>query len=210
MKQMIKVIVVDDHPIIIKGYEVNFKECKRINLIGAATSAEKLFEMLDAGIVADVVLLDIEMPGGMNGNKALLQLKENYPDVQIIIVSTHFSNTLVIHSMRNGASSYLHKTEDCHLINEAIVSVYDNGFYHSERVSEILGDPDKSKDMLSDHEIELLLLICEGLRGKEIADKLDIKLGTVDFHKKKIFRKTGCKNSVQLGIYAKTHFLTSD
>lgn len=211
MSFLIKTILVDDHSLILKGFTSYFKEKDgRVQVIETMKSAEMLFEILRSESKPNIVLLDIEIKGGMSGVEALRALKKDYPEINVIMISSHFENSLVIGCIKAGAAAYLSKDNNFEVIEKAICEVADNGFYHCEKVSALLGDPVWNGKALSQKETEVLMLICQGLKCKEIKDALGVTEDTVDYHRKNIFRKTGCKNEAQLGIYAKSNCLLMD
>lgn len=207
MSNTIKVMAVDDHPLIIKGYELSFSFDRNIELIATAVSVEQMFQILKNGIEPHIILLDIKTRKGEYGSDALIHLKKEYPNIQAIIISSYFTDMLVVKCFKNGASAYLDKSEDFSGINEIVREVREKGFYHSEKVNLILKDSHLTENILTSKEIEILKLICTGKMSKEIAHVLDKKKETITFHKKNIFRKTGCMNDAQLGIYARAHCL---
>lgn len=161
----------------------------------------------------DIVLLDLEMPV-MDGMKALARLRQEYPEVKVIVLSTHNKEDLIAHAMDSGAAGYMLKSADTDEIEGAIRSVRESGYYYSDRVSHVMLHSVVRKqkvkptfrevDPLSERELEVLRAICQGLTNTEIAGKLFISPRTVDGHRNNMLLKTGAKNTAGLVVYAMT------
>ena len=161
----------------------------------------------------DIVLLDLEMPV-MNGLQTLGHIRKEYPNVKVIVLSTHNKEQYIAHAMDSGAAGYMLKSADTDEIESAIRSVQESGYYYSDRVSHVmlhaLVHKQKVKptfyevDPLSDRELEVLRAICQGLTNTEIAGKLFISPRTVEGHRNNMLLKTGAKNTAGLVVYAMT------
>ena len=158
----------------------------------------------------DIVLLDLSMPA-LNGTETTKLLREKYPNISIIILSTHFSNGTILNLIELGAASYLAKNTEPPLVEKVIRRVYEKGFYYTDKIQSILRSNFISKNkiysqmpdfQLTKREIEVLQLICEQFTNGEIAEKLFISQRTVEGHRNNLLSKLGCKNSIGLVVVA--------
>ena len=212
MPPTIKIIVVDDHPLVLKGFMSLLDDHPDIAIIGKAGNGKELLELLTvmSDTKPDIVILDIEMPV-MNGIDAMKHIQRDLPEIKVILMSFHTEATYVYDCMAQGAGAYITKGSDLELITQTIHHVYKNGYFYDQQVmSGLFGQARKKREnsetkKLSEREREILKLICEGYMNKEIAALLNIYIGTVDFHKKNISRKTGFKSKADLIFYAIKH-----
>jgi DNA-binding NarL/FixJ family response regulator len=208
----IKVIIADDHKLIRKGYASMIEKDRRISITGEAENGRELIEMLKADL-CDIVLLDLEMPV-MNGDEALSIILKRFPEVGVIVVSMHYSETLVANFLSRGAGAYLPKNTEPRSLLEAIVSVHSQGQYFSPEISKaMLMELKREKAFtglfdklaLTRREIEILKLLCEGKTNKEIGERVYITPRTVDFHRRNIYSKTKLSTTAELVLYAATN-----
>ena len=129
---MIKVLVVDHHPIVRKGIYSLFESSPEIQIVATVDNGRELFEYINKNPV-DVVISEIDLPG-LNGITALRTLKREYSDVKIIIFSSHPEEVYAVSTIRAGASGYLPKTVDTLTIKEAILKVHNGGIYISNNL----------------------------------------------------------------------------
>ncbi len=211
MHATIKVMIVDDHEIFRNGLKMVLGKLKYLEIAGEASDGNSFLEMLDE-TEADIVLMDIEMPG-MNGIEATEAVLKKKPDLKVIAL-TMFGDDEYIQSMLDaGAKGFLMKNINKENLDRAIQTVYNGGNYFSEELFEFFTrqltkekEKDKEKDeeklKLTRREKEILQLLCEGLTNKEIADALFISERTVLGHKTNLLTKTNTKNSLSLMAYA--------
>lgn len=203
-------MLADDHHLFRQTISRNLIEnCEAVEIIGEAPDGMKLLELMEVDI-PDVVLLDLEMPV-LDGHKTLAVIKERYPGVKTIILSTYYNEFYIAQMFLQGAAGYLSKScyfEDLVL---TIEKVYENGFYFNESISKeiihTLYEENRlqfliSEKILTDREIQVVRLICNGKMYKETADELNISLDTVKFHVKSIYKKTQINSIVDLVKYA--------
>lgn len=188
------------------------RDMSGVQVIFECGNGEELLTGLRDNVI-DIVLLDLEMPV-MNGLQALGHLRKEYPDVKVIVLSTHNKEAFIAQAMDSGAAGYMLKSADTDEIESAIRSVQESGYYYSDRVSHVMLHSVVTKqkvkpvflevDPLSDRELEVLRAICEGLTNTEIAGKLFISPRTVEGHRNNMLLKTGAKNTAGLVVYAMT------
>lgn len=203
-------MLADDHHLFRQVVARHLGEtCERIYIVGDAANGQMLLDMMENN-TPDIVLLDLEMPV-LDGHKTLLKIRERFPLVRTIILSTHYNEFYVAQLLILGASGYLSKTCLAEDLVRTIEMVHQHGFYFNERISKevlvsLLDDKKLeyliSDRILSDREVQVLKLICNGKIYKEVADQLHISLDTVKFHIKSIYKKTQINSIAGLVKYA--------
>lgn len=195
---MIKVFIIDDHQMIIEGIHSLLKDEGEIEWMGSARLPDDLMNFLKHA-QPDVLLMDVNLPQ-ISGLDLCKQVKEKYPAVNIIGLSTS-DQASVIRKMRdNGASGYLLKDASKQEIIRALKEVDKGREYVSFTVAEVLKKktPDGQLAVLTKREKEVLELIAEGLTNQEIAAKLFLNTGTIDSHRKNMLTKFKAKNTAAL------------
>ncbi|MGB3548901.1 MAG: response regulator transcription factor [Saprospiraceae bacterium] len=211
----IKIALVDDQILFLKGLRLILSNFPRFKVVLEAGNGQELLNRLPDTAV-DIILLDVEMPL-LDGTQTLEQLTTHHPGISVIMLTMHDNDRLISQLMEAGAAGFLLKDEDPAIVREAIEHVYDKGLYFRDYVSKALlrNNRKKTKALqrppasravnFSEREIEVLLLICQELTSKEIAERLFISVRTVDGHRRKLQEKTGSRNSVGLVRYAMRH-----
>jgi DNA-binding NarL/FixJ family response regulator len=176
-------------------------------VIGEASNGKQFLELLEKGI-PDLVLLDINMPV-MDGIEAATIAQKQYPELKIITLSMYGEEDYYYKMVNAGVKGFVLKNSDIKEVKTALDVVYDGGsFFSSELLQNLvnsLKSTSKSKEShaeLSEREMEILILICQGLSNQEIGDKLFISKRTVDKHRANILEKSESKNTAQLVVYA--------
>jgi DNA-binding NarL/FixJ family response regulator len=197
----VKVFIVDDHYMVIEGIRALLLDQKDIVLMGHASNADSCLSFIQ-NAAPDVILMDISMPG-KNGIDLCKEVRERYPSVFVIGLSTFNQFTYVDDMLRNGASGYLLKNATKQEITEAIHTVAKGKIYMSDEAANTLknASPQESP-VLTRRENEILRLIAEGLANPQIAEKLFLSISTVDTHRKSLMRKLNIKNTALLVRYA--------
>ncbi|MGJ8592014.1 MAG: response regulator [Aquaticitalea sp.] len=209
---MIKVLVVDSHPIIRTGLKLLFENNPDIDVIGSIGSGIEIFEFIRRHKV-DVIVSEIDLPE-LNGLTALRAIKKDNNQIKVIMFSYQPEEIYAISTIKAGASAYVHKSATIDTIKEAIDKVHNGGIYLSEAMSKHLNFDDtknkKSKmfKKLSTREVEVLKLLSSGKKNKEIAQELDINEKTVSTYKARLFKKLNVTNLVDLIHQAKHNEFT--
>jgi DNA-binding NarL/FixJ family response regulator len=204
---MIRVFIVDDHPLVQEGMRSLLSHEKDIELCGyAMTAASCLGFFLNN--TADVLLMDIELPD-MNGIELCKEIKTKYPGVMVLGLSTFNQGSYVTRMMENGASGYVVKNADKKELLEAIHEVNKGKTYLSFEAGLALRKKTLSPQVpvITRREKEILTLIAEGLTNPEIAEKLFVSSSTVDSHRKNLLAKLDVKNTAALVKFAMDHSL---
>jgi len=204
---MIRLLVVDHHPIIRKGLELLFITSNNIQVVGSVDDGEAIFEFLRHHQV-DIILSEIDLPK-LNGITALRRLKVEHPNVKVIMFSTQPEEVYAISVIKAGALGYVCKTANIITLNEAIVKVAEGGIYLSNDLAQryVLGDKTGSRGSfykkLSTREVEVLKLLSIGKKNKDIAQELAINEKTVSTYKSRLMKKLNVTNLVDLINQAK-------
>ena len=195
---MITVFIIDDHQMIIEGIHSLLQHEKDIEWMGSARLPDELLNLLKTR-QPDVLLMDINLPQ-KSGLDLCLEVKEKYPGVQIIGLSTSFQASVIRKMKENGASGYLLKDASRKEIVTALREVNQGREYVSFSVAEVLKQkaPTEGLPVLTKREKEVLELIAEGWTNQEIADKLFLNCTTVDSHRKNMLTKFNAKNTAAL------------
>lgn len=199
---MIKILIVDGHPVIRKGLTLLLKNNPDFNVIGSVSSGIEIFEFIRRYPV-DVMISEIDLPE-LNGITALRAIKKEHHNLKVVMFSHHPEEIYAISVLKAGASAYVSKSENLDILEKAIKKVYEGGIYVSEAISKHLKFDETKKTIsrlykkLSIREIEVLRLLSSGKKNKEIARELDINEKTVSTYKTRLYKKLNVKNLVDL------------
>ncbi len=197
---MISVFIVDDHPVVIEGIHSLLQNEKDIAWMGHAMNAPSCLGFF-VNNTADVVLMDISMPG-MDGVELCAVMKEKYPGIMILGLSTFNQGLYIKKMVENGASGYILKNSSKEELIQAIHAVHEGHIYFSGEVGIALQEYQKSSmkelPVLTPREKEVLELIAEGYTNPQIAEKIFLSPFTVDSHRKNLLAKLAVKNTASL------------
>ena len=195
---MIKVFIIDDHQVIIEGIRSLLEDEEGIEWMGSTKLPDELMAILSRK-VPDVLLMDINLPQ-KSGLELCKEVKEKYPSVNIIGLSTSDQASIIRKMIENGASGYLLKDASKQEIITALHTVNAGKDYTSFSVAEVLKNkmPDSALPLLTKREKEILELIAEGLTNQEIANQLYLNVTTIDSHRKNMLTKFNVKNTAAL------------
>lgn len=203
------IAILDDHELIRVGLRSTLASTPHTVTIEAA-NADTLFKQLRDGTPCDLVLLDILLPV-TNGIEVAQQLRAEYPDIKIIVVSMEAKEYTIIQLMQNGIDGFISKNGPLEEVNAAVSSVEEGVPYYGRDLAILVRDiadaklDKKSSALLTKRELEIIEACCSGLLGKEIADKFHISLRAVNSHKTNIFNKLGLSSSVEMVRFAIEH-----
>jgi len=200
---MIKVFIVEDHMVVVEGIRSLLENERDLEVIGYAETGASCIQFFQTN-TADVILMDISLPD-MSGINLCKMIRENYPGIMVLALSTFNQGTYVSKMMESGAGGYLLKNAGRHEIIQALHDVVKGKTYLSFEAgqalkSALLSGP--QQPLLTKREKEILLLITEGLTNIQIGEKLFISIDTVESHRKNLYSKLGVKNTAMLMRYA--------
>lgn len=192
-----KVFIVDDHYMVIEGIRSLLQHEKNIDWIGHASNAASCMAFLNQQL-PDVILMDINLPD-KSGIDLCKEVREKYPSVFIVGLSTFNQQSFIQKMLHNGASGYVLKNATQEELLEAIETVAKGKTYLSDEAATSLRKNNSSETpVLTRREKEVLELIAEGLTNSEIAAKLFISVTTVDTHRKNLLAKFDARNIAAL------------
>ncbi len=195
---LLKVMVVDDHPVVRDGLMLMLSVSPGLVCIGQAENGEEAVRLC-AELTPDVILMDLMMPV-MDGIEATRIIRRKYPGVQVVALTTFDDKELVQQALRAGAISYMLKNSSMETIIDTIRNAFIGRSTLSQAAIQSLIDEEASElseQELSLREKEVLLLMADGLKNAAIADKLCISEATVRFHVSNILRKLRAANRAQ-------------
>lgn len=220
----LRIVLVDDHELFRLGIRTTLDQSKDIKLhvLYEAGSGAMFFALLEKETLPDIILLDIMLPD-ISGVEIARRLKNDYPSVEIIILSSEVSEELITELLDIGVDGYMSKLGGQDDLLRAIRTVYQGNPYYGHSVSKMMYDiylkqryiQEKPKtrffqkkeketpsDRLSDKEIMILNLLGDGMSVKEMADKMNVSPRTIDTYKSAILNKLGFKHTIDLIKYA--------
>ncbi|MBY6054985.1 response regulator transcription factor [Leisingera daeponensis] len=204
MADPVKVLIVDDHPMVAEGIQSILESYDDIEVVGSLTDGRDAVNRM-AALQPDVVLMDLNMPklGGLSATEIIL---EEHPGTRILILSMHDSAEYISTALSHGAMGYVLKDVPTEEIKQAIDAVMKGKTYLCTGAAGSLkpkaGD---TREALTGREQTILLELAQGKSNKEVAQTLDISVRTVETHRKNIKRKLGISSTAGLTRYALEH-----
>lgn len=215
---MINAILADDHSIVSDAITKLLENLEWLKIIKQCSSGSEVIEFTKANKEIDVLITDLNMPE-MSGLELITHLKMTNPNIKTIVLSMHDDVKRITACLNEGASGYLLKNADTEELVFAIKRIYDGHTYISAELVEkifkmTLNDTSANSlflqsDDFSSRELEILLLIADGLTNIDIAEKLFLSKRTVEGHRQSLLQKTNSTNTATLIRYAaKAQLLT--
>ncbi|MBC7235821.1 MAG: response regulator transcription factor [Chloroflexi bacterium] len=207
---VIRVLLAEDHTIVRKGLCALLSEERHIQVVGEAETGRQALEKTQE-LRPDIVVMDISMPD-MNGAEATRQIKRQFPEIKILVLSMYTNEEYVLRLLRAGASGYVVKQAAPEELLLAIEAIYRGQAFLSPSISrgviekflqatEEALPPDKFNE-LTPREREVLQLIAEGCTNQEIANRLHISIRTVETHRANLMKKLDIHTTAELTQYA--------
>ena len=204
----LKIAIVDDELLFIQGMKLILEQNESLEVTNTAKSGIELLGQWKSGeFEADIILLDLSMPE-MDGIDTLMKLNEMNISVQVIILTSHYNDAMIIRLLDEGVAGFLAKNEDPQEVIKTIIKVGEKGFHINDHILQLIRNrrliakKNKLSEHLSAREIEILRLICEEHTNKEIAQKLFLSTRTIEGHRNRMLLKTQSKNTAGLVLYA--------
>lgn len=210
MSAQIRVMLVDDHAVVRKGYRTLIEEHGNIQVVCEAADGDSAYQLYKAKN-PDVVIMDITMPG-RGGIDAIRQIRQWDPAARILVFSMHANAAYALQAFRSGAKGYITKSSDPELLVAAIESVARNKTALCPEISDALATSRLQSDtdafeQLSPREFEILRLILESKSTEEIAETLHLAPKTVGNYHYAIRSKLGVSSDIDLVYFCMRHGL---
>ena len=209
----IRVMLVDDHDLIRYGLRRLMEDQSGIEVVAEANSGEKALE-LARSTKMDVILMDINMPG-IGGFEATSRLSKTHPEIKIIVLTAHSEGPLPKRLLEAGAVGFLTKGCDVKEMIDAIQKVRAGQRYIAPTIAQqlalsMLPGEESLLDALSQRELQVLIMISQGMRTNAISDKLSLSPKTVSTYRKRLHEKLDVSNDVEMMRLAIKHGILDD
>ncbi len=210
---MIRVVIADDHQLVREGVKKVLSVDPDITLVGEAADLASTLTVLET-VEADLLLLDLTL-SPIHELDALRTVVERFPDIRVIVLSSHNEERFGIPVLKLGAAGYIPKSLTVDVVLKAIHKVHGGGRYLSESLADILAHevssarPRYAYNPLTDRELQVTRLLATGYPVKQVAAKLDISVSSVNTYRSRIFGKLELRNNAELIRYAIQHGLVT-
>lgn len=204
-----KILIVDDHPILRKGLSMVINQEPDLVVAGEAEDASAALEMIDS-IMPDVVIVDLSLPG-VDGIELIKTMKLRYKDLPALVVSMHDESLFAERALRAGARGYIMKQEAVENVLIALRKVLHGEIFVSDKITTkmletLISSDAKSMsspmDLLSNRELTVFRLIGQGFKTRQIADKLHLSVKTIESYRSHIKEKLKLDTGTELMKYA--------
>lgn len=205
----IRIILADNHTIMLEGLNALIKKQSDITVIGMAECGHEAVKLVQE-LLPDVIIMSLSIPY-LNGVEATYQITSNFKDTKVIILSMHEDKYYVIKALKAGALGYLHKSCSFDEVIRAVQTVVNNKFYLSSNIAAkvfrhyvhaLRNGGSLIPSPLTDRECEVLQMITEGNSTNEIATNLSLSVKTIETHRKNIMDKLDIHSIAELTKYA--------
>jgi two-component system nitrate/nitrite response regulator NarL len=201
---IIKILVIDDHPLVIDGIKTMLKDESYLHIEAAAKTAKDALAYLASGVAVDVILLDINLPD-IDGLRLCEMIREKNKTVKILGLTYVNEAGIITQLIKKGANGYLLKNMERDELIEAINKVMDGMIYLSKAANDkilqqlqALDIPHNNIPALTRREKEILQLLSKGMTSQEIANRLFLSNYTIDTHRKNMLQKFNVHNTQSL------------
>src|SRR6267142_2352376 len=200
-RKIIRAFVADRHPLVRSGVRSELNKVAGVVVVGEAGDGKSAIE-LARSLEPDVIFMGITLPV-LSGLEATARITRDLPASRVVIYSRHDDEDYVWTALKKGASGYLLKRAALEELTQAMQHVADGEMYLSREIAKelfkkfcsgTLPQSESSLDQLTDRQCEILQLIAEGYNTKEIADILDVRPKTVDFHRAKLMKRLNIRD----------------
>lgn len=206
----IRVLIIDDHSVVIDGVRSILAGENDMELVASASTADEALRVLNDGTI-DLAIVDITLKGNISGIDLTKAIRDRFPATKVLVMSMHDDLVYGERAIKAGAGGYIMKeVASLHLVT-AIRTIMDGELYVSEKLQKRImnkllkgtGAPGAiSIDVLSDREFEVFQLIGNGFSTREIAEKINVSTNTVESHRNRIKTKLNLASSAELSRHA--------
>ena len=203
---MLKILLADDHAVVRHGVKQILADAFAQATFGEAKNAHELLDLI-GNEHWDILVLDLSMPGG-NGLEALKQIKNDHPQLPVMVLSMFPEDQYAVRTIRAGAAGYLNKESAPEELVQAIRKILHGGQYISASVADELvmyarnDDDQPLHKCLSDREYQVLCLIASGKEVKEISSELGLSAKTISTYRARVLQKMNMNTNAELTHYA--------
>jgi DNA-binding NarL/FixJ family response regulator len=217
MTATIRIVLADDHPILLSGLRHLIQAENDLEIVGEASNGATAFALVRAQS-PDIAVVDISMPA-LNGIVLSRKLAAECPTSRVLVLSVHEDRAYVTQARLAGARGYVLKRSAAENLISAIRVIRDGGFFLDPAIAEAPGAatararvpmPTRSGSQISDREAEVVRLVALGFTNKEIASRLDVGVKTVETHKARAAEKLGLRTRADIVRYASTQGWLAD
>lgn len=209
MKNKIKIIIADDHRILLDSLKSLVADTEDIDVVEVANNGGYAYKLVEENPDIDVAVVDISMPN-MDGIEVTRKIKETHPQVKVLVLTGHTEVDKMQQVIEAGAAGYILKSKGGNELVTAIRAIHQGNDYFGKTVTDALIEKERKKRLadsiekveFTPREIDVLRLIGKGLSSKEIAKELGRAPTTIETHRRHLLEKSGVKNSKELILYA--------
>ncbi len=204
---MIKVVIADNHPVVRLGIRNVLSTASDFEIIADVGTTDELFQSLKK-VTPDVIILELDIPE-INGIATIRKIKQEFPDIKVLIYSGQSEDVYALSSIRAGAFGYLSKAAELDYIHTALRKVNEGKMFITNELAQRLAfdegtqKPRRFFRKLSTREVEVLKMLASGKRNKEVAQGLNLNEKTVSTYKARLMKKLNVDNMVDLLQQAK-------
>ena len=208
MSERIRVLLADDHPIMTEGLKLTISAWSEFEVVGIATDGRRAVELCQS-LSPDLVILDMQMPR-LSGPEAIERIRREHPRVRTVALTTFDDADTVARAMEAGCNGFLLKVIAPEKLRASLLSIAGGmNVYDDEAMSHLKMNLSQRPEVdFSPRELEMLGYVCRGMTNAEIADRLNLRPGTVKNMISLLLNKTGCISRAQLARYAADNRLT--
>lgn len=194
------IYLIDDHKLFCEGLKAILESYPSVSKVRIFHNPEELIYQLNFE-KPNLLITDISMPA-MNGLTLIEKVRQAAPEISILVLSMHSQATYIKNAFKAGADGYLSKNARSDELSEALSQLGQQKQYISGQLAGgLMGKRRGQTEDLSEREMEVLLLISEGLNSSEMAERLFLSSHTIETHRKSLLKKSGASNSVQLVVW---------
>lgn len=208
MSERIRVLLADDHPIMTEGLKLTISAWSEFEVVGIAADGQRAVEMCRS-LSPDLVILDMQMPR-LSGPEAIEQIRREHPSIRTVALTTFDDADIVARAMEAGCNGFLLKVIAPEKLRSSLLSIAGGmNVYDDEAMSHLKMNLSQRPEVdFTPRELEMLGYVSRGMTNAEIADRLNLRPGTVKNMISLLLNKTGCISRAQLARYAADNRLT--
>ena len=201
----IRVVLVDDHPIVLAGIKALIRNTSELMLVGEATSGEAAIAAIRRA-KPDIAVVDLSIPG-ISGIELVRQVVKEQPTVKVLVLTLHDESVYVRQALEAGARGYLVKRSAADELVRAIRAIAAGGIYLDPAITGkalrlVTGRAVSRPVALSDRETEVIKLVAQGFSAKQIADRLALSIKTAETYKARAVEKLGLQSRADIVRYS--------